>query len=63
MSKTPLYTYRIWSTDWFADPHGQLEKLVAYLEQLKTTPIDAVNRHGFDYAARFGKSRTLSPLK
>lgn len=55
--------YRIWSTDWFADPHGQLEKLVAYLEQLKITPIDAVNQHGFDYAARFGKSRTLSPLK
>lgn len=50
--------YRIWSTDWFADPHGQLEKLTAYLESLKSMPIDSLGRHDFDYAARFGKART-----
>lgn len=51
--------YRVWSTDWFADPHGQLEKLVGYLERLKMSPIDSINRHDFDYAVRFGKPRNL----
>lgn len=52
--------YRVWSTDWFADPHGQLEKLIVYLEKLKAVPIEAVNRHGLDFSATFGKPRTIS---
>ena len=27
--------YRVWSTDWFNDPQGETQKLVAFLEQLK----------------------------
>jgi very-short-patch-repair endonuclease len=26
--------YRIWSTDWFADPQQQFNRLVAHIEQL-----------------------------
>ncbi len=26
--------YRIWSTDWFRDPHGQGKKLIQFIEQL-----------------------------
>ncbi len=50
------HIFRIWSTDWFADPHAQLDKLIAHLQLLKATPIRSLGRH-FDYAARFSKPR------
>ncbi len=28
--------YRIWSTDWFADPHGQTAKLLTHLAELRS---------------------------
>jgi very-short-patch-repair endonuclease len=48
--------YRIWSTDWFADPHAQLDKLIAHLQLLKATPVRSLGRH-FDFEARFSKPR------
>jgi len=31
--------YRIWSTDWFRDPAGQIRKLVACLDDLRRRPL------------------------
>ncbi|MDD2764469.1 MAG: AAA domain-containing protein [Opitutaceae bacterium] len=52
--------YRIWSTDWFADPHGQLEKLVVYLHKLKAAPLDVIHQNHLDFAALFGKVRSIA---
>ena len=32
--------WRIWSTDWFRDPGRETAKLIAFLNELKATPID-----------------------
>ena len=32
--------WRIWSTDWFKDPGRETAKLIAFLNDLKTTPLD-----------------------
>jgi len=31
---------RVWSTDWFADPLGQTERLVQFLEQRRTVDLE-----------------------
>jgi very-short-patch-repair endonuclease len=51
--------YRIWSTDWFTDPHAQLEKLIAHLNQLRASPQKAYETVGFDFASRFGRERQM----
>jgi very-short-patch-repair endonuclease len=55
--------YRIWSTDWFTDPHAQLQKLANYLRELKAAPLRAADRGGIDFSARFGKKQQLSEVK
>ena len=32
--------WRIWSTDWFRDPGRETAKLIAFLNELKATPLD-----------------------
>ena len=32
--------WRIWSTDWFKDPGRETAKLIAFLKELKATPLD-----------------------
>jgi len=32
--------WRIWSTDWFKDPGRETGKLIAFLKELKATPLD-----------------------
>ncbi len=32
--------WRIWSTDWFRDPRSETAKLIAFLNELKGTPLD-----------------------
>ena len=32
--------WRIWSTDWFKDPGRETAKLIAFLKELKVTPLD-----------------------
>ncbi|MEK6804650.1 MAG: DUF4011 domain-containing protein [Nitrospirota bacterium] len=32
--------WRIWSTDWFRDPRRETAKLIAFLNELKATPLD-----------------------
>jgi very-short-patch-repair endonuclease len=51
--------YRIWSTDWFSDPRGQLQKLVAYLNELKAKLPRDHGSAAIDYESRFSKPRTL----
>lgn len=48
--------YRIWSTDWYSDPHGELAKLLSHLEQLKSTPVIESKVGSLDFAKMFGKA-------
>ena len=35
--------WRIWSTDWFRDPGRETAKLIAYLNELKSIPLDGAD--------------------
>lgn len=52
--------YRIWSTDWFGDPHGQLAKLIAYLEKLKSQPFEVAHHEYVDFVTKFGRPRKVA---
>ncbi len=55
--------YRIWSTDWFADPRNQLQKLLARLDELKGMPPRDRRQTRLDLKTRYGKPRVPMPVK
>jgi very-short-patch-repair endonuclease len=51
--------HRVWSTDWFSDPKGQLQRLLAVIEELSSEPPAGKELAHLDYPLRFGKLRVL----
>jgi len=44
---------RVWSTDWFADPQGQTERLVQFLEQRRTFDLEEPAPYIDEYTQHF----------
>jgi len=50
--------FRIWSTDWFADPSRQLAKLAERLVHLGKQPLNGSQGRQIDFPAKFGRSNS-----
>jgi very-short-patch-repair endonuclease len=49
--------HRIWSTDWFSNPRGQMERLLQALAQAKAAPLPGAERVHVDFPQKFGSAR------